>query len=209
MKADMVCFTTKEEQKELERAIDHGVGKSSFTWHETSLSSCSCQYEKCYGGLPCRHRAAVSQQLGQDSWPLLRETIKPFWLADSLKPATAIGQNEWTTVQPKRTKRSRKAKLMGVAKALTDLASTSDAHTDDVMALLIEKLKSLSLVTCVAAPSGVVVASPPVTARKQNQSRIQPANNGPTTKAASRNAKQQNKQKKQQQKAAKQAAIGE
>jgi hypothetical protein len=109
---------------------------------------------------PCRHRAAVSQQLGQDSWPLLCETIKPFWLADSLKPATAIGQNEWTTVQPKRTKWSCKAKLMGVTKALTDLASTSDAHTDDVMALLIEKLKSLSLVTCVAAPSGVVVATP-------------------------------------------------
>ena len=55
MVADLTCFTTKEDQKELERAIDHGVGKSSFTRHETSLSSCSCQYGKCYGGLPCRH----------------------------------------------------------------------------------------------------------------------------------------------------------
>jgi hypothetical protein len=53
MGAEMAIFSNKLDQCDLERAIDHGVAKSSFTMHETSLYSCSCQYEKCYGGLPC------------------------------------------------------------------------------------------------------------------------------------------------------------
>jgi hypothetical protein len=120
--------------------------------------------------------AAVShQQLGQTRWPSPRRTIKLFCVADrqqqeQLQPP-AEGRNEWTTsAQHKRSKRSRKAELMGVAKALADLASTSDTCTDDVMRLLNDKLQSLSSLANSAglvAPTDVVVANPAVTADKE------------------------------------------
>jgi hypothetical protein len=152
----------------------------------------------------------VSQQLGQDSWPSLRETIKPFWVAENKEQdAPAVQGNEWTTVKVKRSKRSCKAELMGVATALADLASTSNTYTDDVMGVLNDKLQKLSLASGLAAPTCTIVANPPVTARQQNKRQIQPAAvGGPTAKTNTRMAKQLAKQKKQQQKVAKQAAIG-
>jgi hypothetical protein len=98
---------------------------------------------------------------------------------------------------------------MGVATVLADLASTSDTYADDVMGMLKDKLQSLTLASGVAAPAGVVVANPPVTAQKQKQSRIQPAAVGaPTTKTNTRMAKQKARWKKQQQQVTKKAAIG-
>jgi hypothetical protein len=139
----------------------------------------------------------------------LRETIKPFWIAEKEQDALVAIGNEWMTVKVKRSKRSRKAELMGVAMVLADLASTSDGCTDDVMGMFKDNLQNVSLASGVAAPAGVVVANPPVTAQKQNERPIQPAAvGGPTTKTNTRMAKQKARQKKQQQQATKKAAIG-
>jgi hypothetical protein len=44
--------------KETQRAIDHGVSEPCAPMHRTSVNSCSCQFDKCFG-LICRHRFYV------------------------------------------------------------------------------------------------------------------------------------------------------
>jgi hypothetical protein len=44
--------------KETQRAIDHGVLEPCAPMHRTSVNSCSCQFEECFG-LLCRHRLYV------------------------------------------------------------------------------------------------------------------------------------------------------
>jgi MULE transposase domain/SWIM zinc finger len=213
--AEPATFSSKIDQRDLERAIDHGVAKSSFTTHQTSIYSCSCQYEKCYGGLPCRHRAAVAQQLGPDQWQPLRESIHAFWIVKSLDPGTRQQQqavNDSSIIQQggkKRNKKMRKTELNRMAKALAELACESDALTDEVLALLKEKLTSLSLVTGVNVPDGPIVANPPAKAKSQNQKRIEPgAAMEPTMKARGQFVKKQTKEMKKKNKQSKKDTIG-
>jgi hypothetical protein len=75
----------------------------------------------------------------------------------------------------------RKQEIMGLATAVADLASKSDASTDEVVDVLQEQLRKLP----VNAPEGAVVANPEVTAKKQDQKRKQPKAHGePTTQAS-------------------------
>jgi hypothetical protein len=95
-----------------------------------------------------------------------------------------------------------------MAKVLAELACESDSHTDKVLALLKEKLTSLSLVTGVNVPDGPIVANPPAKAKSQNQKRIEPgAAMEPTTKAHSQFVKKQTKETKKKNKQSKKDAI--
>jgi hypothetical protein len=96
----------------------------------------------------------------------------------------------------------RKTELSCVTKALVELACASEAHTDEVLGLLGEKLTTLSLVIGIAVPVGPIVANPAAKGKSQNQQRLQPGNShAPATKACDKFVKktqQETKRKRRQ-----------
>jgi hypothetical protein len=99
----------------------------------------------------------------------------------------------------------RKQEITALATAVADLASKRDASTDEVVGVLQEQLRKLS----VNAPEGAIVANPEVTAKKQNQKRKQPkAHREPTTKASSAASREAAKVQAQQRKAKMNTATG-
>jgi len=117
---------------------DNGLENDTGTSRRTCLEHCSCQYELCMGGLPCRHRIQLMVIMQVSSFDVSQ--LKRKWLiVDASGQASALQQLNRVPLQvqqptlatsstPKKSNRLDRFRIATVhLRQVADLASSSDA----------------------------------------------------------------------------------
>jgi hypothetical protein len=186
-----------KDTRDTERLVDHGISSTSLSSHETSLKGCSCQFVKCWE-LPCRHIFAILLALVSPGncerlcEIVFNATVNHFWRSESELDLSRVALTSREAVRPTtiRSQKERETALNAASGAAIGFAKRSERGTNQLMNVLEEQVKKLSLEAGQesASRSRIIRAANPPEARRQTQVRKQPAGGAAPTTAANRAA---------------------
>ena len=191
-------------QKDARRAADFGLqeapvamlgsaGSRRKPLHWATVDHCTCQFSKCFGKIPCRHRLCV---MHRTNWKGSIEA-HPFWLKRSRADRKARSKSgsviqRAADVPISGNQLTRSQQLDAAWGPLREVAARTPAATKRVLAGIAQMISNEANARSsagAASTTAVPLAANPPTVKNQNQRRRQPGQIGaPTSKGAKKAA---------------------